>query len=171
MTMVQATTGSRRGDGGSIGHRNPIIAWQAPPVVALTIRDGRPTLTATTPNSSGAASRSSGQEVALHPRPFGIAVTGAAVFALATVASSWALGRVTDKVIVPRFEEGEVAPAPWSSALGLIIGIGLVKAAASSCAASRPPSPARASGDPAPPRSSRRYQEVPYRYHRRTPDR
>ena len=46
--------------------------------------------------------------VLLHPRPFAIAVGGAAVFAVATVASAWALGRVIDNVIVPRFEEGEV---------------------------------------------------------------
>ena len=47
--------------------------------------------------------------VRLHPRPFAIAVAGAAVFALCTVASSIAVQWVIDHVIVPRFEEGEVA--------------------------------------------------------------
>ena len=48
-------------------------------------------------------------EVRLHPRPFAIAVSGAAVFALCTVASSVAVRWVIDHVIVPRFEEGSVA--------------------------------------------------------------
>src|SRR5512134_2267288 len=66
--------------------------------------------------------------VRLHPRPFAIAVGGASIFAVATVASSWALGRVTDRVIVPRFEEGEVPAGTVAAGLGLIVGIGLVKA-------------------------------------------
>ena len=45
-------------------------------------------------------------ELRLHPRPFAIAVSGAAVFALCTVGSSIAVQWVTDHVIVPRFDEG-----------------------------------------------------------------
>ena len=48
-------------------------------------------------------------EVRLHPRPFAIAVSGAAVFALFTVASSAAVQWVIDHVIVPRFDDGSVA--------------------------------------------------------------
>ena len=47
--------------------------------------------------------------VRLHPRVFAIAVAGASVFALCTVASSFAVRWVIDNVILPRFEEGEVA--------------------------------------------------------------
>jgi ATP-binding cassette, subfamily B, bacterial len=39
----------------------------------------------------------------LHPRPMARAVTGAAVFGLATVGSSWALAKLTDSVIKPVF--------------------------------------------------------------------
>lgn len=46
--------------------------------------------------------------VRLHPAIFWIAVSGAAVFALATVASSWVLKWVTDNVILPRFNDGHV---------------------------------------------------------------
>ena len=53
--------------------------------------------------------------VGLHPRPFAIAVGGAAVFALCTVASSMAVQWVTDDVIVPRFEEGSVAAGDRAS--------------------------------------------------------
>ncbi len=40
----------------------------------------------------------------VHPKLFSIAVAGAAVFALLTVASSVAIGRVIDDVILPRFD-------------------------------------------------------------------
>ncbi len=67
--------------------------------------------------------------IRLHPRPFAVAVAGASVFALCTVASSGAIRWVIDNVIVPRFEEGSV---PWSTVatgVGLIIGIGLLRGA------------------------------------------
>ena len=64
----------------------------------------------------------------LHPRPFAIAVSGAAVFALCTVASSAAIRWVIDHVIVPRFDEGSVAAGTVLAGVGLIIGIGVVRA-------------------------------------------
>jgi ATP-binding cassette subfamily B protein len=68
-------------------------------------------------------------EVRLHPRPFAIAVAGASVFALCTVASSIAVRWVIDHVIVPRFDEGDVAAGTVAAGVGLIIAIGLVRAA------------------------------------------
>ncbi|MET0903133.1 MAG: ABC transporter ATP-binding protein [Acidimicrobiales bacterium] len=67
-------------------------------------------------------------EVHLHPRPFLLAVAGAAVFAVATVASAWAVRWVTDEVIVPRFEEGTVSTRNVVIGCLAIIGIGLVRA-------------------------------------------
>jgi ATP-binding cassette subfamily B protein len=67
--------------------------------------------------------------VSLHRRTFLIAVGGAAVFALCTVASSMAVQWVTDHVIVPRFEEGSVAAGAVAAGVGMIIGIGLLRAA------------------------------------------
>ena len=67
-------------------------------------------------------------ELRLHPRPFAIAVAGAAVFALCTVGSSIAVQWVTDNVIVPRFDEGEVAVGTVLTGISLIIGIGLLRA-------------------------------------------
>lgn len=46
--------------------------------------------------------------VSLHPVPFSIAVCGAAVYAGATVGSTVVLGRLTDNVLYPTFETGEV---------------------------------------------------------------
>lgn len=66
--------------------------------------------------------------IGLHPRYFAVAFVGAAVFALGTVASSFAIRWVIDNVIVPRFEEGEVETSTVVAGLSLIIGIGLVRA-------------------------------------------
>ena len=136
--------------------------------VALLLRDGDGPRLARHARDFRHGLRTIAAMVRLHPRLFAIAVCGAAVFAVATVASSWALGWVTDEVIVPRFEEGEVAAAPWPSASAWSSASGWSRPAASSCGASPPPSPAPHPGDPAP-AGGRRYQEVPYRFHRRTP--
>jgi len=66
-------------------------------------------------------------EVGLHLGTFAIAVCGAAVFALATVASSWAVRWVTNEVIVPRFEEGHVAAATVLAGAGMIVAIGIIR--------------------------------------------
>lgn len=66
--------------------------------------------------------------VRIHPRPFMIAVAGAAVFALCTVASSIAIQWVIDHVIEPKFADGNVKAATVMTGIGLIIGIGLIRA-------------------------------------------
>ncbi|MGA1052291.1 MAG: ABC transporter ATP-binding protein [Ilumatobacteraceae bacterium] len=64
----------------------------------------------------------------LHRGAFTIAVSGAFVFALCTVASSIAIRWVIDHVILPRFEVGEVATATVVGGCLLVIGIGIVRA-------------------------------------------
>jgi ATP-binding cassette subfamily B protein len=66
-------------------------------------------------------------EVALHLGTFIVAVCGATVFALATVASSWAVRWVTNEVIVPRFEDGHVATATVIAGAGMIVAIGIIR--------------------------------------------
>jgi ABC-type multidrug transport system fused ATPase/permease subunit len=68
--------------------------------------------------------------VKVHPKLFVIAMVGAAVFALLTVASSFAIGRVIDRVILPRFDDGEVATSTVLAGLGLVIGVGVLRAVA-----------------------------------------
>lgn len=64
-------------------------------------------------------------DVRTHPRPFAISVTGAFVYAVASVAVTVALGRVTDRVLRPAFTaEGVPASTVW-------LGIGAVLALAS----------------------------------------
>lgn len=64
-----------------------------------------------------------------HPVSFGLAVSGAAVFAGAIIASAWVIGWVTDSLIIPVLDEGVdpaglVAPAAWA-----ILGVAIFKAA------------------------------------------
>jgi len=66
--------------------------------------------------------------LSLHPRSFVLSFVGASVFAVATVASSFAVRWVIDNVILPRFEDGDVAVGTFVTGASLIIGIGLVRA-------------------------------------------
>lgn len=107
--------------------------------------------------------------VRLHPRPFLVAVLGAAIYALATVASSWTLGRLTDHVIEPRFRDGDIGGGAVVTGLALVVGAGLVKSGgivlrrvAATIAGARIQATLRQ-------QVVRRYQEVPYSFHRRTP--
>jgi ABC-type multidrug transport system fused ATPase/permease subunit len=67
--------------------------------------------------------------VGIHRTLFVVAVAGAFVFALCTVASSIAVQWVIDEVILPRFEEGRVATSTVVAGCLLIIGIGVLRAA------------------------------------------
>ncbi|MFT4655872.1 MAG: ATP-binding cassette subfamily B protein [Ilumatobacter sp.] len=66
--------------------------------------------------------------LSLHPKSFGLSFAGAGVFALATVASSFAIRWVIDNVILPRFDEGEVGVGAVVTGVVMIIGIGVVRA-------------------------------------------
>ena len=67
--------------------------------------------------------------VRIHPRPFVIAVGGAALFALCTVASAVVLRWVIDHVVDPRLRQGHVAVGTVFVGIGLVIVVGLVRAA------------------------------------------
>ena len=67
----------------------------------------------------------------MHPGPFTIAVTGAGTFAAATVASAVVLGKVTDQVIVPAFEnEGSVPRTTVLWGVVMVLGVATLRAAA-----------------------------------------
>jgi ATP-binding cassette, subfamily B, bacterial len=71
-----------------------------------------------------------GSMVRMQPKLFAIAVSGAAVFALLTVASSFAISWVIDEVILPRFEDGDVAMSTFLVGVSLVVGIGVLRAIA-----------------------------------------
>ena len=68
------------------------------------------------------------QLLKLHPQPFFIAVAGASVYAICTVASSFGLGYVVDEVIIPRFQSDIINQQTFVTACLIVIGIGLLRA-------------------------------------------
>ena len=72
-----------------------------------------------------------GSYIAMHPVPFAVAVSGAAVYAAMTVATTFVLGRVTDRVFVPAFDGGvSWGTIAWGAgallAVALVKGLGIV---------------------------------------------
>ena len=68
------------------------------------------------------------QLLKFHPKPFLIAVAGASVYAVCTVASSFGLGYVVDEVIIPRYQSNTINRQTFLTACLIVIGIGLVRA-------------------------------------------
>lgn len=62
-----------------------------------------------------------------HPRPFVLSVIGAAVYGLMAVAGTVAIGRLTDRAVVPAFEGG-VPPGATRAAVGAVIAVALLRA-------------------------------------------
>jgi ATP-binding cassette subfamily B protein len=71
-----------------------------------------------------------GSMIKMQPKLFAVAVSGAAVFAVLTVASSFAISWMIDEVILPRFEDGDVEMATFLAGVSMVIGIGLLRAIA-----------------------------------------
>ena len=63
-----------------------------------------------------------------HRRTFIIAVVGAAVYATCTVASSFGVGFLVDKVILPRFASDKVPFGSLVAGSFIVVGIGLLRA-------------------------------------------
>ncbi len=64
----------------------------------------------------------------LRPLAHLLGTTGAILYALASVAFSWTLGRVADDVVVPSLDGGNVANAEIWTVLGVLIAIGATRA-------------------------------------------
>jgi ATP-binding cassette subfamily B protein len=109
-----------------------------------------------------------GRYVRMHPLPFVVAVTGAAVYAAMTVASTIVLGKVVDRVLAPAFGRGVVTRTIWLGAAA-VVAVAVIRAGgivtrryfagmtwARVCATLRT-------------RVVDRYQELPLAYHRSHP--
>lgn len=62
--------------------------------------------------------------IRMHPRPFSVGILGAAMYAAGTVASTWLLKWVVDKVIRVRFDQGSIPTRTVLIAAGAIILLG-----------------------------------------------
>ncbi len=68
-----------------------------------------------------------GTFIRMHPGPFAIAVAGAAIYSVATVATAYVFGRVADDVILPAFSsEGVDRGRVWAAAAA-IVGVAVVR--------------------------------------------
>ena len=92
--------------------------------------------TAVTPDSAKIAAKGRLKEavdlvskiVRFHPRLFITAVSGAALFAICTVGSSIGLRWMIDRVILIRFEQGQLDTTALFAGSVIVIGIGLLRA-------------------------------------------
>jgi ABC-type multidrug transport system fused ATPase/permease subunit len=66
--------------------------------------------------------------VRTHPRPFAVSVLGSVLYGSMAVAGSLVLGEVTDRVIVPGFDEG-VSGTAIAAAAGAILAVALLRSA------------------------------------------
>ncbi len=64
----------------------------------------------------------------IHPKIFAIAVAGASVYAVCTVASSFGVAYLVDHVILPRFETGKIDAGVYLVGAAIVICIGLLRA-------------------------------------------
>jgi ABC-type multidrug transport system fused ATPase/permease subunit len=69
-----------------------------------------------------------GRGIVHEPFVFTIAILGSAVFGTATVFTSIVIGQVTDKVIVPAFQEGRLETGALVGSVAAIVGVGTLKA-------------------------------------------
>ena len=70
-----------------------------------------------------------GRQLSRAPRQFAVGAAGTIAFALATVASSYVIGWVTDSVLIPAVEEGSLTVAARALAAVAILGVAMVRAA------------------------------------------
>ena len=70
-----------------------------------------------------------GRAVRHEPRIFAVAVGGSAVYGVMTVGSALVLGRITDRVIVPAFEDGRTTTGGLVAAAAAIVAVAVLKAA------------------------------------------
>ena len=109
-----------------------------------------------------------GSYIRAHPKPFALAVVGAFVFAVTSVAVSVSLGEVTDRVLRPAFGAGVRASTMW---LGVAIVVGLSLGRAISIMVRRYYSGVAGAAAAAWLRGavSDRYRQLSFDFHRTTP--
>jgi ATP-binding cassette, subfamily B, bacterial len=70
-----------------------------------------------------------GRAIRHEPVVFALAVGGSAVYGVMTVASAWVLGRITDRVVVPAFQDGRTTTGALAAAGLAILAVAVLKAA------------------------------------------
>ena len=99
--------------GSSVNSNNPVTPRRPPASPFEVLRRGL---------------RLIGRFVRWHPRPFIRAVFGAAMFASAIIASAYVIGRITDELIIPVLDRGELVNGRILPAVAIVLGVALWKA-------------------------------------------
>jgi ABC-type multidrug transport system fused ATPase/permease subunit len=68
-----------------------------------------------------------GRSVVEQPGMFTLAVLASSLYGAMTVASAWVIGEITDRVLLPSFDDGVTTAAALSVAAAAIIGVALLK--------------------------------------------
>jgi ABC-type multidrug transport system fused ATPase/permease subunit len=82
---------------------------------------------ATEPGIFSRGFRLIGSYIRAHPGPFSASLLGALLYALGSIGSTYALGRATNNVLVPAFEQGVSTRAIWIGA-GTVLAVAGVRA-------------------------------------------
>ncbi len=106
--------------------------------------------------------------IKVHPKPFVISVCGAFTFAVASVAVTVALGRVTDRVLRPAFGKGVSAGTVWL-AIAAVMGLAILRAVGIGVRRYYSGVLGSAVGATLRERVSDRYRDLSLAYHRATP--
>ncbi|MFD2092291.1 ABC transporter ATP-binding protein [Blastococcus deserti] len=68
-----------------------------------------------------------GRSIVEQPGMFTLAVLASSLYGAMTVASAWVIGEITDRVLLPSFDEGVTTAAALSLAAAAILGVALLK--------------------------------------------
>ena len=68
-----------------------------------------------------------GRSIVEQPGMFTLAVLASSLYGVMTVASAWVIGEVTDRVLLPSFEDGVTTATALSLAAAAIVGVALLK--------------------------------------------
>jgi ABC-type multidrug transport system fused ATPase/permease subunit len=68
-----------------------------------------------------------GRAIVAEPRWFALALLSSSLFAAMTVASAWVIGEVTDRVLLPAFDQGATTAAALTLAALAIVGVAILK--------------------------------------------
>jgi ABC-type multidrug transport system fused ATPase/permease subunit len=68
------------------------------------------------------------ESIRRRPGTFAVAMAGASLFAILTVALAWAIGHLVDRVVVPVFSGDDVGGGTIATAVGIYVGVSIARA-------------------------------------------
>jgi ABC-type multidrug transport system fused ATPase/permease subunit len=107
--------------------------------------------------------------IRLHPRPFLLALLGSTAYGGAVVASSYTLGEVVDRVLIPRFTGDDLTTSAMVAGALALLAVGVVRTGATVLRRCMSAVVKVRSDASLRERVITQYQALPYAYHQRSP--